>query len=140
MFLKRPALEKINKMNEGSMLGHIGIEFTEIGEDYLKGSMPVDHRTIQPFGLLHGGASVALAESLGSMASYLTIDPERFICVGQEINANHIRSARNGSVMGIARPVHIGKNSQVWEIRISDEDDRLVCISRMTMAVIPKKI
>ena len=127
-------------MNEGSMLGHIGIEFTEIGEDYLKGSMPVDHRTIQPFGLLHGGASVALAESLGSMASYLTIDPERFICVGQEINANHIRSARNGSVMGIARPVHIGKNSQVWEIRISDEDDRLVCISRMTMAVIPKKI
>ena len=114
-------MKKINEMSEGSLIEHLGIQFIEIGNDYLKASMPVDHRTVQPFGLLHGGASVALAESLGSMASLLAVDSEKYICVGQEINANHIRAARKGNVTGVARAVHIGKSSQVWGINIRDE-------------------
>ncbi|HEY5757947.1 MAG TPA: hotdog fold thioesterase [Steroidobacter sp.] len=118
------------------MAKHLGMEFTELGPDFLRGRMPVDQRTHQPYGILHGGASVALAETLGSYAAMLTTDPSKVRCVGQEINANHIRGVSSGFVIGTARPVHVGRRSQVWEIRITDERDKLVCISRLTMAVI----
>jgi 1,4-dihydroxy-2-naphthoyl-CoA hydrolase len=120
----------------GDLATHLGIELTEIGPDYLRGTMPVDARTRQPFGLLHGGASVSLAETLGSMAANFCIDTAKFYCVGQEINANHLRSARSGHVTGTARPIHLGSRSQVWDIRIEDEAGRLTCISRLTMSVI----
>jgi 1,4-dihydroxy-2-naphthoyl-CoA hydrolase len=111
---------------------------TAIGEDWLRGTMPVDRRTRQPFGLLHGGASVALAESLGSLAGNLCLDPAREIAVGLDINANHVRSVTDGEVTGTARAVHVGRSTQVWEIRIVDARDRLVCISRLTLAVVPR--
>jgi 1,4-dihydroxy-2-naphthoyl-CoA hydrolase len=114
----------------------LGIEFTEIGEDTLSGTMPVDERTRQPFGLLHGGASVALAETLGSLACYLTLNPQTHYNVGLEINANHIRGVRDGLVTGTARPIHRGRTTHVWEIRIVDQDDKLVCISRLTLAIL----
>lgn len=139
MFLPLFTLEGINAFSKDSMVKHIGIEFTEIGEDYLKATMPVDERTTQPLKLLHGGASVTLAETLGSVAATMTVDPEEKYCVGLEINANHIKSARTGWVEGVARPIHIGKKTQVWEIKISNSDEQLVCISRITMAVIDKK-
>jgi 1,4-dihydroxy-2-naphthoyl-CoA hydrolase len=120
----------------GDLATHLGIELTEVGPDYVRGTMPVDARTRQPFGLLHGGASVALAETLGSVAANFCIDTSKFYCVGQEINANHIRSARSGQVTGTARPIHLGSRSQVWEIRIEDEAGKLTCISRLTMSVI----
>ncbi len=118
---------------------HLGIEFTEIADDYLIAKMPVDHRTHQPLGLLHGGASVALAETLGSVAATFCVDPALQYCVGLEINANHIKSVKSGFVFGKTTPIHIGKRTHVWEIRITDEDDSLVCISRITMAVIDKR-
>ena len=118
------------------MARHLGIEFTEIGPDFLRGRMPVDDRTHQPYGILHGGASVALAETLGSYAAMLVVDQSKYHCLGQEINANHIRGVSSGFVIGTARPVHIGRRSHVWEIRITDERDKLVCISRLTMAVV----
>jgi 1,4-dihydroxy-2-naphthoyl-CoA hydrolase len=121
-----------------SLPQHLGIEFTEIGEDFLRGRMPVDDRTRQPFGILHGGASVALAETLGSTGAGLVVDPDKYRCVGQEINANHVRAITDGFVIGTARPLHIGKRSHVWEIRIADEQDRLVCISRITMFVMER--
>ncbi len=119
-----------------TMIEGVGIELVEIGEDYLKMRMPVDRRTIQPYGILHGGASLTLAETLGSAASRLCIDPNAERCVGMEINANHIRSARSDFVYGIARPLHLGKTSHVWEIKISDEKGQLVCISRITLAIL----
>ena len=119
-----------------SLASHLGIEFTEIGEDYLRARMPVDDRTRQPFGILHGGASVALAETLGSVAAGLVVDPTLYRVVGQEINANHLRAISSGYVIGTTRPIHIGKSSHVWETRIVDERDKLVCISRITMAVL----
>lgn len=122
-----------------SLLSHIGIEFTELGDDYLRARMPVDDRTRQPFGILHGGASVALAESLGSTAAGLVIDRTKFHCVGQEINANHVRAIKEGFVIGTTRPLHLGRRSHVWEIRIVDEQERLVCISRITMAIIDQQ-
>lgn len=121
------------------MLDHLGIEFLEVGDDYIKAKMPVDQRTIQPFGLLHGGASVALAETLGSVAANLCVDREKKMCVGLEINANHIRPVTNGFVYGIAKPIHIGASTQVWEIRIQNEQEKLVCISRITLAVLDKQ-
>ena len=117
----------------------LGMEFTEIGANFIKATMPVDHRTKQPYGLLHGGASVTLAETLGSVGSALVIDPEQNICVGQEINANHIRSARNGFVIGVAKPIHLGASSHVWEIKIYDEAEKLVCVSRLTVAILKRK-
>jgi 1,4-dihydroxy-2-naphthoyl-CoA hydrolase len=117
---------------------HLGIEFTEIGPDFLRGRMPVDERTRQPFGILHGGASVALAETLGSTAAGLVVDPGKYRVVGQEINANHVRAVTDGFVIGTTRPLHVGKRSHVWEIRIADEQDRLVCISRITMFVMER--
>ncbi|MGQ0800375.1 MAG: hotdog fold thioesterase [Pseudomarimonas sp.] len=125
-------------MSAGSALTALGIEFTELGEDYLRARMPVDARTKQPFGLLHGGASVVLAESLGSMAGNLCLDPERAHAVGLEINANHLRAVTSGWVTGTARPIHIGRSTQVWDIRIEADDGRLCCISRLTLAVTAK--
>jgi len=129
-------LEELDRQSRGSMVGYLDIRFSEIGPDYLSATMPVDHRTWQPFGLLHGGASVVLAETLGSVGANCCIDATRFYGVGQEINANHLRSARSGRVTGTARPIHIGGRSHVWEIRIEDERKRLMAISRMTLAII----
>ena len=132
-----PDLARINGWAANTMLETLGIRYTEIGEDWLRGTMPVDHRTHQPYGLLHGGASVALAETLGSTAAMLTLDPAKFGVVGLEINANHVRGVREGIVTGTAKTLHIGRSTQVWEIRIEDERQRLVCVSRITMAVVP---
>ena len=132
-----PDLARINGWAANTMLETLGIRYTGIGEDWLRGTMPVDHRTHQPYGLLHGGASVALAETLGSTAAMLTLDPAKFGVVGLEINANHVRGVREGIVTGTAKALHIGRSTQVWEIRIEDERQRLVCVSRITMAVVP---
>jgi 1,4-dihydroxy-2-naphthoyl-CoA hydrolase len=131
-------LEDLNRRGAGNMVGHLGIEFIEIGDDYLKARMPVDTRTTQPAGLLHGGASVALAETIGSYAAYLCVDPRKKSCVGQEINANHLRAVRNGSVTALATALHLGSRSQVWDIRIHSEAGSLICISRLTVAVIDR--
>jgi 1,4-dihydroxy-2-naphthoyl-CoA hydrolase len=133
------SLEALNEMTENTMAGTLGIEFTEIGQDHLRATMPVDARTRQPYGLLHGGASAALAETLGSIASALVIDPATHICVGIAVNANHIRSVRDGFVHGAASPLHLGASTHVWEIKISDDDHRLVCASRLTVAILEKK-
>jgi len=132
--------ESIQKMGINTMVEHLGIEFSSFGEDYIEARMPVDHRTHQPMGLLHGGASVALAETLGSVASSLLIDLSRQACVGIEINANHIKSVRNGYVTGKAMPIHIGKKTHVWDIRITSDAGLLVCVSRLTVAIIDKAI
>ena len=129
-------LDEIQQYSRGSIVESLDIRFTEIGSDYLRGTMPVDHRTVQPFGLLHGGASVTLAETLGSVAATHCVDMDRYHCVGMEINANHIRPVRSGRVTGTARPIHVGSRSQVWDIRIEDEKGRLACISRLTISVI----
>lgn len=121
------------------MVTHVGIEFTRMGDDFIEARMPVDHRTHQPLGLLHGGASVALAETLGSLAATCCVDATKQYCVGLEINANHVKSVREGFVTGITKPIHIGKKTQVWEIRITNEQQELVCISRITLAVIDRK-
>ncbi len=121
--------------NKNTMGEHIGIEFTEVGNDYLKARMPVDHRTHQPYGLLHGGASVSLAETIGSVASALVINHEKYITLGVEINANHLRSARSGFVTGICKPIRLGSTLHVWEIKIYDDNEKLVCISRHTVIV-----
>lgn len=129
----------LNSFSTNTLAEHIGIEFTAIGEDFIEARMPVDARTHQPMGLLHGGASVVLAETLGSVGATLCVDQSRQFCVGLEINANHIKGVRSGFVTGVARPIHIGGRTQVWEIRISNEQSELVCISRITMAVLDKK-
>ena len=131
-----PNIEVVNQFSEGCMVAHLGIEITDIGDNYLCGKMPVDHRTKQPFGLLHGGASVTLAETLGSIASGLVVDVTQKTCVGLEINANHLRSATSGWVYGTARPIHIGRTTHIWDIQITNHQNKLVCISRLTMAVI----
>ena len=131
-----PSLEVLNQSAADCMPGYIGLQITEIGDDYLAGTLPVDHRTRQPFGILHGGASVVLAETLGSIGANLVVDGKKYYCVGQEINANHLRPVSEQEVTGVAKPVHIGRTSQVWEIRISDYHGKLNCISRITMAVV----
>lgn len=131
-------VEELNKMHLDTMQSFCGIEFLEIGDDYIKARMPVNERTIQPHGLLHGGANVMLAESLGSIASVLSIDIEKFTCVGLEINANHIRAVRKGYVYGVTKPLHIGRSTQVWEIKIYNEEDKLTCVSRITNAILQK--
>jgi len=131
-------LEQINGHAGNTMSDHLGIVFTEIGEDFIKGTMPVNPRTKQPAGLLHGGASVAFAETLGSMSSWMCIDRDQKQCVGIEINANHIRGVTGGSVTGMVSPLHLGKSTHVWEIKITDEKDRLVCVSRITVAILDK--
>jgi 1,4-dihydroxy-2-naphthoyl-CoA hydrolase len=138
IFKESASIESLNKWSRSTMVENLGIEFTAIGDDYLEAKMPVDKRTIQPLGLLHGGASVALAETLGSVAATLCVDETRF-CVGLEINANHLKGVREGYVTGIGKPVHIGRQTQVWEIRITNDAGELICISRITMAVLEKK-
>jgi 1,4-dihydroxy-2-naphthoyl-CoA hydrolase len=131
-----PPLAPMTALGDGAMPGHIGIEFVEAGPDWIKARMPVDHRTQQPFQRLHGGASVALAETIASVAASCVIDREKFVAVGMEINANHIRPAYAGWVYATARPESLGRTTQVWSIRIEDEAGKLVCISRFTAAVI----
>ena len=135
-----PSLALANELSAQSLIGHLGIEFVEVGDDYLVARMPVDVRTRQPIGVLHGGSSVALAETLASWASVFTVDHEQATCFGMEINANHLRSVTTGWVTGVARPIALGRRTQVWEIRITDDDGRLTCISRCTMAVVPTPV
>lgn len=132
-----PELGNLALGGEDCMPGHLGIRFTDIGPDSLTATMPVDARTRQPYGRLHGGASVALAETVGSVAASMTVDRTRFAAVGMEINANHVRPAYEGEVHATAEAVNLGRRTQVWSIRIVDAEGRLVCISRLTMAVIP---
>jgi 1,4-dihydroxy-2-naphthoyl-CoA hydrolase len=131
-------LENLNGNREGTLIGTLGILFIEIGDDFVRGTMPVDARTVQPYGLLHGGASVALAETLGSMGAAMCVDAAEYQVVGQEINANHVRAARSGLVTGTARAVHLGGRTHVWSIEIVNDAQKLVCISRITMAVIKR--
>lgn len=132
-----PDLGELNRIHEGTAVSSLGIRITAVGEDSLSGTMPVDQRTLQPWGLLHGGASVLLAETLGSAASMCCVDQTKSLCVGLEINANHIRGVRDGIVTGVARPIHLGRTSHVWGIEIRTDDDRLVCVARLTATVIP---
>ena len=137
---KQPVeLDRINGWNRNTLVEHLGMQVTEVGEDFVRGTMPVDRRTVQPFGLLHGGASVALAESLGSLGANLVLEADKEMAVGLDINANHVRAATSGVVVGTARPLHLGRSTQVWEIRIEDEGQNLICISRLTMAVVPRR-
>jgi len=129
-------LEAVQERNRGTLVEALGIELVARGDDFLTGRMPVDQRTHQPAHVLHGGASVALAETLASWVATFAVDREKHHCVGLEINANHVRSVASGWVTGTARPVHLGRSTQIWEVRIVDEQDRLVCISRITMAVL----
>ena len=129
-------LDDVRRRSADCAVGHLGIEILEAGDDYLRARMPVDQRTRQPAGVLHGGVSLVLAETLASWGAAMTVDPGQYHCVGQEINANHIRAVAEGWVTGIARPLHLGRSSQVWEVKITDARDKLVCISRVTMAVL----
>ena len=137
--LKGITPDQLNLLSKNTLVDHLGIEFTEVGDEFISARMPVDHRTHQPLGLLHGGASVVLAETLGSMAANCCIDTTVQYCVGLDINANHIKSIKSGFVTGTTRAIHIGKRTQVWEIRIFNEATELICISRITMAVIDKR-
>ncbi len=139
MFDKNTNIEQLQKFSKNTMVEVLGIEFLELGNDFISARMPVDHRTHQPMGILHGGASIALAETLGSVASSLLIDLSKYNCVGIEINANHLKTARNGFVTGKATPIHIGKKTHIWEIKISNDNNDLVCISRLTAMIIERK-
>lgn len=139
VFIKKPSLDQLNKQSQNTMISHLGITFTEILDDRLAATMPVDERTKQPMGLLHGGANVVLAETLGSVAASLTIDLSKQVCVGLEINANHLKGVRSGLVTGTAKPIHIGKSTQVWEVKIKNSQGTLCCISRITLAILEKK-
>jgi len=130
------SLEKANLKNRSGLNETIGLEITERGEDYVQGRIPVDSRTHQPYGILHGGASCVLAETLASFASAMVINPETHSCVGLELNANHIRGVKSGWVTGTARPLHIGRTTHVWDVRIVNEEAKLVCVSRVTMAIL----
>lgn len=134
---ERPSLDMLTRLGTNALPAHLGIEFVDCGDDWIAARMPVDSRTHQPFGRLHGGASVALAETIGSMAASMCVDREKFVAVGMEINANHVRPAYDGWVAAIARPEALGRSTHVWSIRITDEAGKLVCISRFTVAVIP---
>ena len=133
------SLEELNSWGKNTMTDFLEIKFTKIGIDFLEATLPVNHKTKQPLGLLHGGANVVLAETLGSVASTLTLDREKQYCVGLEINANHLKSVREGLVRGITKPIHLGKKTQVWEIKIYSESGDLSCISRLTLAIMDIK-
>ena len=139
VFDKNIKVQELQDFSKNTLSDHLGIEFLEVGDDFVSARMPVDDRTVQPHRLLHGGASVALAETLGSLASSLLIDRASQAVVGLEINANHIKSAREGFVIGTASPIHLGKKTHVWDIRIENEDKQLVSISRLTVAIIDRK-
>jgi 1,4-dihydroxy-2-naphthoyl-CoA hydrolase len=138
-FRQSVTLEQIQALGKGTMTEYIGIEFTELGENYLKARMPVDQRTVQDYGILHGGASATLAETVGSIASAMVLNPETHYCVGLEINANHVRSVRAGYVTAVATPLHLGASTHIWDIRILNDQEKLVCISRLTTAIIPRQ-
>lgn len=137
IWLQQPELIALNALSKNTILEVLDIRFEAFDDDSLTASMVVDPRTHQPYGLLHGGASVVLAETLGSTASYLCIDSTQFYCVGLEVNANHLRGLRSGRVTAVARPLHLGRTTQVWDIRLSGDDGKLSCVSRLTMAVVP---
>ena len=137
MWTTLPDLAYLNAMRKNSICEVLDITFDAFDDNSITASMVVDHRTHQPFGLLHGGASVVLAETLGSMASYMCIDQKQFYCVGLEVNANHLRGVRSGRVSAVARPVHRGRTTHVWDIRLSDDNGKINCISRLTIAVVP---
>jgi 1,4-dihydroxy-2-naphthoyl-CoA hydrolase len=139
-FNRSLSLQDIQALNRNTMGEHLGMEWVAVGDDHLKMKMPVDNRTNQPYGLLHGGASCALAETVGSIASHCCIDPDKFICVGLEINANHVRGVRAGYVTATCTPLHIGATTHVWDIKIHDERAKLVCISRLTVAILKKPL
>lgn len=139
MFPSTLTVDQLNGLCRNTLVSHIGILFTEINEDSLVATLPVNKNTVQPAGILHGGASVVLAETLGSVAANCLIDQSKQYCVGLEINANHVKSANSGVVKGITKPVHLGKKTHIWEIRILNEENKLVCISRITMAILDKK-
>ena len=139
IFKSKATPESLNDFSKGTLGEHLGMRFTAVGEDFLEATMPVESRTHQPMGLLHGGASVALAETLGSGAATLCVDAEKQFCVGLEINANHLKGVRSGLVKGTTRPIHIGKKTQVWEIKIVNEQNEMVCVSRITIAVLDKQ-
>lgn len=136
IWFKPYTIADIEWMEKGTMAEAIGIEITEITEDSIKGRMPIDHRTVQPMKILHGGANVALAETLGSVGSNLIVDNSKYACLGLDINANHLRPGTSGFVYGEAKPIHIGKKTHVWAIEIKDEKGKLICVSRLTMAVV----
>jgi 1,4-dihydroxy-2-naphthoyl-CoA hydrolase len=136
IWFKQPNLEQVNSWSKGTILEQIGVEITVIGDDYVEGTMPADNRTFQPYGLIHGGANVVLAESLGSTGGALTLDLEKYRCVGQEVNANHLRGVTSGIVTGRAIQLYAGRRSQVWETKIYDSRNKLACISRLTLAII----
>ena len=133
---KPMSLEGLNASSRNTLMAHLDIVYTAFGPDWLEATMPVDHRTHQPLGMLHGGASVVLAETLGSLAANMAVGAESY-CVGLEVNANHLRGLRSGRVTAVARPLHLGRTTQVWDIRLSGDDGKLSCISRLTMAVVP---
>lgn len=132
-------IEYFNHIGKNTMSEYLGIEWVEIGDNFIKARMPVNERTRQPYGLLHGGASCVLAETVGSVASAMVIDHKKFYCVGLEINANHVRGAKQGFVTGKASPLHLGSTTHVWDVRITDEDEKLICVSRLTVVIIPRK-
>jgi len=134
-----PDLDELARRGEGTLVSHLAIRYVAAGPDWLTAAMAVDARARQPYGILHGGASAALAETVGSAAGNLCVDADRFVCVGLEINANHVRPVREGEIRATARPLHLGGRTQVWDIRIVDARDRLVCVSRLTLAVIAKR-
>lgn len=136
IWVNKISVEDLNRLSVNTMVSHLGIEFLEVGVDFITAKMPVNQFTHQPDGLLHGGASVALAETLGSVAANLCINREKFSCVGLDINANHIRSVRSGEVIGKTTPIHLGSSTQIWEIRITNEKNQLICIARITMAIL----
>lgn len=139
-FERELSIEKLQSLGPDTMSEYLGIEWVEAGDNFIKAKMPVDHRTIQPYGLLHGGASCVLAETIGSVASAMVVDHSQFYCVGLEINANHIRSAREGYVTGVATPLHLGSTTHVWDVKIFDEKEKLICVSRLTVAIIKRKV
>jgi 1,4-dihydroxy-2-naphthoyl-CoA hydrolase len=138
-FNKNIALEDLADIRSNTMAEFLGLKFTEIGDDYLKMTMPVNATTKQPYGFLHGGASCVLAETVGSVGSALIIDQSKFICVGLEINANHLKSVSQGIVTAVARPLHLGRTTHVWDIKIFNQEEKLFCVSRLTVAIVPKK-
>jgi 1,4-dihydroxy-2-naphthoyl-CoA hydrolase len=138
-FYNEIGLEDLKSFIEVNMLKHLDIRIVELTDESMIATMPVDHRTRQPMGLLHGGASCVLAESLGSIASYFCVDPDQYDVVGLEINANHVRSVRQGLVTGVCTPLHLGRSSHIWDIKIKDDEGRLVCVSRMTNAILDKE-
>ncbi|MFT5186623.1 MAG: 1,4-dihydroxy-2-naphthoyl-CoA hydrolase [Polaribacter sp.] len=134
-----PNPSMMDKMSEGTIDQHLGIKITEVGDDYLIGTMPADSRTFQPYGIVHGGANVVLAETLGSMAGAHVIDSEHYLCMGQEVSATHLRPVSSGLVTGTARPIHLGRRSHVWEIRLTNDQGKLSCIAKLILAIVPKK-